>query len=131
MVEHATENRSVGGSIPPLGTSFTRWPDQLSPYGHVWLSCETEDLAEALAARQRLNAETEIFWSNLAAGRSGNAHARYEAAVLRARMEGFVYRPVPQLAEDASTSELLARTDRLEEMLRAGTGDRHCLITVG
>src|ERR1700710_1530907 len=24
LVEHATENRSVGGSIPPLGTTFRR-----------------------------------------------------------------------------------------------------------
>ena len=24
LVEHATENRSVGGSIPPLGTIYTR-----------------------------------------------------------------------------------------------------------
>jgi hypothetical protein len=25
LVEHATENRSVGGSIPPLGTSSLSW----------------------------------------------------------------------------------------------------------
>ena len=28
LVEHATENRSVGGSIPPLGTT---WPDAQPP----------------------------------------------------------------------------------------------------
>jgi len=27
LVEHATENRSVGGSIPPLGTTFTKRVD--------------------------------------------------------------------------------------------------------
>ena len=30
LVEHATENRSVGGSIPPLGTIFFRFPDHPS-----------------------------------------------------------------------------------------------------
>src|SRR5262249_19780342 len=31
LVEHATENRSVGGSIPPLGTT-------LCPLGYAWRS---------------------------------------------------------------------------------------------
>jgi len=28
LVEHATENRSVGGSIPPLGTIFLKCKDK-------------------------------------------------------------------------------------------------------
>src|SRR5437868_12032451 len=31
LVEHATENRSVGGSIPPLGTTLRLWPDWYQP----------------------------------------------------------------------------------------------------
>jgi hypothetical protein len=30
LVEHATENRSVGGSIPPLGTKLRRYGDFIS-----------------------------------------------------------------------------------------------------
>ena len=31
LVEHATENRSVGGSIPPLGTTSRKQTNDLAP----------------------------------------------------------------------------------------------------
>ncbi|VTZ27197.1 hypothetical protein MPC1_490007 [Methylocella tundrae] len=39
LVEHATENRSVGGSIPPLGTTLSsgcvdNWPDIIE---NIWI----------------------------------------------------------------------------------------------
>jgi hypothetical protein len=54
LVEHATENRSVGGSIPPLGTT-------LRPSGYAWLSharlkgeaCPAKPLGEDGLAQQR------------------------------------------------------------------------------
>src|SRR3979490_1878688 len=38
LVEHATENRSVGGSIPPLGTIEINYLDKIPPFQEIGVS---------------------------------------------------------------------------------------------
>lgn len=45
LVEHATENRSVGGSIPPLGTIPLILPDLLARMAEIIISVGDAALA--------------------------------------------------------------------------------------
>jgi hypothetical protein len=50
LVEHATENRSVGGSIPPLGTMQTSNNSTPFAYFFFFLGAEGKDTAIAVVA---------------------------------------------------------------------------------
>lgn len=57
------------------------------------------DLAAAVRLAVRFEAELEAYWAALAGGAPGaDARRRHEAAVARARLEGFAYRPADELA---------------------------------
>ncbi|WP_062011669.1 DUF6538 domain-containing protein [Aureimonas sp. AU4] len=77
----------------------------------VRISTETSVLADAMRIRDKLNAETETYWQNLLSGVAADAHERYQAAVSRARLEGFVYRPAA--LGTVSDRELIDRLRRL------------------
>lgn len=77
----------------------------------VRISCETGVLADAMRIRDKLNAETEAYWESLLAGTASDARERYQAAVSRARLEGFVYRPAA--LGSVSDRELIERLRRL------------------
>ncbi len=79
----------------------------------------TRDLHRAVKLRDFVNAEQERSWASLKKGGSDDARARDRGAIERARLEGFAYRPVEDLAAGV-LSELITRLERLEEILPAG-----------
>ena len=64
---------------------------------------------------ERINTEVEAYWRGLIAGQSFEAQRQYDAARKRARVLGFTYVPVDELAR-APLEEILARLDKLREI---------------
>ncbi|WP_416358546.1 molecular chaperone [Aureimonas phyllosphaerae] len=61
-----------------------------------------------------MNDAVEGYWASLAKGADPNARARYQAAVDRARLEGFIYRqPAALTSLDLPDHELIARLRKL------------------
>ncbi|WAJ31183.1 integrase [Antarcticirhabdus aurantiaca] len=85
----------------------------------VTLSCGTNDVAQAIVARDALNRMTESFWQSLARGDDPNARERYRALVDQAHAAGFAYVPLAQL-RTGPLAEIDARMAAVEEALRAG-----------
>jgi len=82
----------------------------------VMVSLETRDLDRAVKIVGQVDRETEAYWVALLKGTSADAKERYLGALERARLEGFEYRTVQDIAQ-GDTSDLLARLARLEEVL--------------
>ncbi|BCP53743.1 integrase [Kaistia sp. 32K] len=80
----------------------------------VKISLETRELAKAERAKVVVEQELEIFWHSLKRGGGDNARERYFAALERARLEGFEYRPAAELVQDVQS--VIARLERLEAM---------------
>lgn len=90
----------------------------LDPRPFVRMSCDTTVLAQAIIMRDKLNAETEAFWDALLSGTAEDAHEQYQAAVTRARLEGFVYRR--DGLRGVSDRELVDRLRRLGLAIEKG-----------
>jgi hypothetical protein len=86
--------------------------------GIVRISLETRDLRRAEQLKIAVEADLEAYWLALTSGGqvAADAAARYKAAIERARIEGFAYRPAIELAQDAELPDLLARLARLEQI---------------
>ena len=72
---------------------------QVDPRTFVTHSCDTDDVGQAVIARDRINAEVEAYWQSLVRGDGDDARARYEAAIEYARNAGFSYRDVYDIAK--------------------------------
>jgi len=87
----------------------------------IRISCDTGDLAQAVVVRDKLNAETEAYWKSLVDGAGEDVHDRYQGALLRARLEGFTYRP--HALSDATVREIVDRVQKVEQAVaRKGAG---------
>lgn len=87
----------------------------VDPRTFVLVSLETRDLRRAERLKPRIEREVEAYWLALKRGESDQAFERYRGAVERARLEGFEYRSVADLAA-GEIDELIARLERLREM---------------
>lgn len=98
---------------------YRRVPKRFSdvdPRRFVDVSLETGDKVQAERARLTVERELETLWKALKMGGSDDARERYRGALDRARLEGFEYRPVAELAQQADLRDLLARLERLAEL---------------
>lgn len=96
---------------------------QVDPRTFVTHSCDTDDVGQAVIARDRINAEVEAYWQSLVRGDGDDARARYEAAIEYARNAGFSYRDVYDIAK-GSVEDLLKRLATLEQRLAETQGRR-------
>ncbi|WP_058602628.1 tyrosine-type recombinase/integrase, partial [Aureimonas ureilytica] len=100
-----------------------RVPDRykhLDPRLMVRLSCETDDLTQAMIARDRLNKIVEAHWHSLVHSIGPDAQERYRSTVARARLEGFSYVPSKDLM-GLSREERFARLERATAGLEGQT----------
>jgi len=95
----------------------------IDPRGTIRSSLNTASIEVARARRDALAEADEQFWASAISQTpdSGVPHislnskmyARYQAAKKRALARGFVYRPSPELVQEASTEELIARLEHV------------------
>nr|WP_141098360.1 hypothetical protein [Rhodoblastus acidophilus] len=80
----------------------------------VRISLHTGDLAAARLAAIGAERELETLWASLTGQEDRDAWARYQAALERARLEGFVYRAAPDVVAGL-LPDLLARFEALAD----------------
>jgi integrase len=78
----------------------------------VRISLHTSDLGAARLAAIGAERELEILWASLAGEEGRDAWARYQAALERARLEGFSYRAAPEIVHGRLV-DMLARIEAL------------------
>jgi hypothetical protein len=83
----------------------------VDPRPFVEVALKTRDLKRAERLCDRIDREQETLWVALKRGQSEDARERYLAAIERARLEGFEYRPVEEVAA-GPLADLLARLAR-------------------
>lgn len=88
----------------------------VDPRTFVTISLETRDLHRAEKLKGPVEKELEAYWVALKKGGSVDARERYVGAIEQARLEGFEYRAIPDLAR-GDTDTLIARIRRLEEII--------------
>ena len=81
--------------------------------GIVRISLKTDDRTAACLMAESVERDLEAYWASLAGYTSADARERYEAAIARARLEGFVYKPIRELAA-AGAGEIAQRMLALE-----------------
>ena len=69
----------------------------LDPRGIVRIALRTDFEREAREKAPAVEAEMQAYWAALEAGDTGDAAARYQAAVALAEARGYTYRPAPDL----------------------------------
>lgn len=126
---------TVSGSVSESGSGGPRVPRRLKQRSGVWyywrqvparfadvdprgwvaISLETRDLARAERLKGAVERELEAYWVTLKRGGSDDDKERYRGAIERARLEGFEYRPVEELAK-SNIDDILSRLQRLEEL---------------
>jgi hypothetical protein len=80
----------------------------------VRISLHTGDLGAARLAAIGAERELETLWGSLAGQEGVDAWTRYQAAMERARLEGFAYRAAPDLAQGRIV-DLLGRLEALAD----------------
>ena len=112
MVEHAIENRSVGGSIPPLGTT-------LRPYG--LRGGATQDHGEACPAKLE-QSESEDGFFDSASGPKGEAGWFDSAPAISTSCK---------FGPDGFDRLILERAEHLAQFNHDGIGERGVTERVG
>jgi integrase len=93
---------------------FRRVPKDVSPYDkrrHIKISLKTKDRATAQKRAIIQNEAIEKFWRELITSPSPSPEGtdRYRKIVQTARVHGFAYRDISDIAENASAAELVDR----------------------
>ncbi|MCK5933066.1 MAG: hypothetical protein KAG89_12940 [Fulvimarina manganoxydans] len=96
---------------------------QVDPRTFVTHSCNTDDVGQAVIARDRINAKVEAYWLSLVRGDGDDARARYQAVIEYARNAGFAYRDVGDITK-GSVEDLFKRLATLEQPLAETQGRR-------
>ncbi len=95
----------------------------------VLVSLQTRDLKKAERLKPQVEREIEAYWVALKRGVSDDAYERYRGAVERARLEGFEYRSVADLAQ-GDLADLIARLQRLQELGGPAAADPQAAIAL-
>ncbi|MBB3234385.1 DUF6538 domain-containing protein [Phyllobacterium endophyticum] len=83
---------------------------------HVRIALKTDDVTIARAKRDALEIADNEFWASLLSGSNAAIAQRlYSAAVKRAQAYGFSYKPVADLARDASRADIVDRFELINE----------------
>jgi len=96
---------------------------EFDPRGTVRSSLKTSSIEVARARRDAMAEADDHYWASMISEmeetgiptytESSQLHARYQAARKRALARGFVYRPAPELAREATTVELMQRLEHV------------------
>lgn len=84
----------------------------------VKTSLQTDDKTAACLLAETVERDLEAYWVALAGHSSSDARVRYEAALARAQIEGFLYKPARELVDSGSDEigrRMLALKDREEQ----------------
>ncbi|TVQ83639.1 MAG: hypothetical protein EA357_05270, partial [Micavibrio sp.] len=91
---------------------FRRVPKHISAYDtrkHIKISLKTKDKTTARRRAMIQNDTIEKFWRDLMAAGGGRKDDLYHKAVQAARTNGFIYRDISELSENAGLEELVER----------------------
>jgi len=84
--------------------------------GFVRISLKTSDLKTALSRRDIVHRDIEQYWHSIIKfGHQDQAKDQYDSAVKIAQSMGFDYQPADQIAREASTTDVLARLEKIEK----------------
>ena len=112
MAKSAADRVSLRGGVYYYIRRVPTHLTELDTRTIVRISLHTGDLKKALLAAVVAEQELELLWSTLKAQGSLDAWTRYRAAMERARLEGFVYRPADEVA-GLRVDEILRRMESL------------------
>lgn len=105
-----TKDRGYWYFVKRVPKRFAHVDSRIKVSRALWT--DSERLAREKAAA--VEAEFMAYWGALAAGKSNDASAAFEAAKRLAQARGFSYRPAAELAS-ASLDELMARLDQVSQ----------------
>ncbi|MFC5509340.1 DUF6538 domain-containing protein [Bosea massiliensis] len=104
MPKTASDRVALRGRVFYYVRRVPRRFEQVDKRGIVFVSLHTEDRRQAEEAAITAERELEALWVSLAAQGDPDAWKRYQAAMERARLEGFAYRSPIQIRDEHVSS---------------------------